>query len=365
MQSIRWYLLFGEVVEMKKNSIKKDIYNEPMENLENTIVNWGFKKFRAKQVNDWIYKGINSFDEMINISKDVRAKLQEEYDLNAIRIEKKFLSKDGTIKYLLRLQDNCLIEAVLMKYSHGNTICISTQVGCRMNCSFCASGIDGLERNLTRGEMVGQIIKISKAEDVKISNIVLMGAGEPLDNYKEVVKFIDGLNDKNGLFISQRNLTLSTCGMAHKIKELADKEYGITLAISFHNPFDRERTLTMPVNKSYPINELIEAIDYYISKTSRRVTIEYALIEGLNDSEDYAKRLGELFRGKLVHINLIPVNPVKTKDFKPTKNKEMAKFRKILLERYKIETTIRRELGSDINAACGQLKRSYVAEENK
>jgi len=328
--------------------------------IKDIIESVGEKKFRAKQLYQWINKAVVSYDEMGNIPKGLKDKLAANYVVNNMTIAERLESKiDGTRKYLMELNDGNIIECVLMRYKHGNSICISTQVGCRMGCSFCASTIGGVERNLTSGEMLGQILAVSRDIDDRISNIVLMGSGEPLDNYKEVVKFLRMVNAEAGLNIGMRNITLSTCGLVKEIEMLMNENIQITLAVSLHAVDNDKRDALIPVNKKYPIQMLMKACQDYIDKTGRRITFEFSLINGVNDDLETAKRLGKMLKGMLCHVNLIPVNPVKERDFKGTDQKQAERFRDAV-KKFGIEATIRRELGRDINAACGQLRRDYV-----
>lgn len=333
-----------------------------LDELENEIVNLGEKKFRAKQVNDWIRKGVRDFDQMKNISKGLRELLEDNFILNNMSVVKSQKSKDGTIKYLMKLHDNHVIESVLMKYKHGNTLCVSTQVGCRMGCSFCASTIGGKARDLSAGEILGQIYEAQNDTGEKVSNIVLMGSGEPLDNYDEVLKFIRLVNDKNNLNISMRNITLSTCGIVPEIRRLMKEKLQITLAISLHAVDNGKRDSLIPINRKYPIEELLEVCKEYVKETGRRISFEYSLIEGENDSVGEAEKLASLLRGMLCHVNLIPINPVREKKYKASKSQSVNRFRDTL-KRRGIEATVRRELGQDIDAACGQLRKSYLDEE--
>ncbi|BEP28105.1 dual-specificity RNA methyltransferase RlmN [Helicovermis profundi] len=342
----------------------KDIRSYEISDLEEFLINNNEKKFRAKQLFEWIQKGVENFDDMTNISKELRLKLKEKFILNNAKSLKVLSSEnDGTKKYLFKLNDGNIIESVLMRYKHGNTVCVSTQIGCKMGCTFCASTIGGMVRNLTAGEIIGQIFAIQNDIKERVSNIVLMGSGEPLDNYDEVIKFLRLVNHPKGLNIGMRSITLSTSGIAPKIKKLADLNLQLTLAISLHAPNDDLRSSTMPINNKYPIKELIEACKYYIDTTGRRVTFEYALIENVNDNDLTAQELGKLLKGMLCHVNLIPINAVKERGFKPTQNKNIVNFKKTL-EKYGITVTIRRELGSDINAACGQLRKGFIEELN-
>jgi len=321
------------------------------------------KEFRAKQVFDWIYKEVWNFDDMKNIPKSTLHKLSEEFYIGIPEILESYKSKkEDTRKYLFLLKDDNIIEAVVMKYKHGNSICVSTQIGCKMGCKFCASTLGGVVRNLTSGEILGQIIRAQKDIGERISNVVLMGSGEPLDNFDNVLKFLYNVNAEYGLNIGQRHITLSTCGIVPKIKELADLNMQITLAISLHAPNDEVRKQTMPIAKAYSIRELLDACNYYISKTNRRITFEYALVKGFNDSKENAEELSRTLKGILCHVNLIPINEIEESSLKKSNTEDVDKFKEILIKNG-IETTIRREMGLDINAACGQLRRSYLEKK--
>lgn len=320
----------------------------------------GESAFRGKQILSWIYKGVMDFKDMKNIPKSLIKKLEENFTIIMPEIIEVYKSElDGTEKFLLGFSDGNLIESVLMRYKHGNSICISTQVGCRMGCKFCASTIEGRVRNLTTGEILSEVIAVQNYIGERISNIVLMGSGEPLDNYDNVIKFLEVVSADYGLNIGQRHITLSTCGIVPKIYELADKELSITLAISLHAFSDDKRKEIMPIANKYAISELLEACKYYLNKTNRRITFEYALVKGVNDGVEDAKVLGKLLRGMLCHVNLIPVNEIKENTFKRSSKKAIDDFSEIL-KNQGIEVTTRREMGSDINAACGQLRRSYI-----
>lgn len=330
-------------------------------------------RYRAEQIFAWM-NDYKTYDEMTNLPKDLRNKLATIYDENCVKIEQEFISKDGTKKYLLSMPDGNIVECVLMNYKYGNTICISTQVGCRMNCAFCATGIDGLVRNLTPGEMLCEVLAINKhiggtKADRKITNIVLMGCGEPLDNYDNVVKFIKLISAKEGLNLSQRNISLSTCGLADKIKKLADEDLGITLTISLHASTDEDRKKIMPVAKAYSLKELFFAIKYYFEKTKRRVVFEYIELD-INTNTDDAERLKELCKGISYHFNLIPINTTprsvaECPALKPPTKQKQAQFWEDL-KKNGISATTRRTLGSDIAGACGQLRRSSKQKgENK
>ncbi len=325
----------------------------------------GEKKFRALQIFQWIHKGVKSFEEMSNLSKNLRQKLSEKAYINQVGIEGKFVSKiDGTTKYLFLLEDGHIIEGVVMSYKHGNTACISSQVGCAMGCSFCASSVKGLERNLKAGEMIAQIHTMEEDFGERISNIVIMGSGEPLHNYKEVINFLRIVNDEDGLNIGNRHITLSTCGLVPEIKDLADLRIPINLAISLHAPNDEIRRKMMPIANKYKIDELIQVCRYYLQQTNRRITFEYALIRDVNDGEDEAYQLSRLLKGLLCHVNLIPVNEVDERSFKKSQHNQIKIFEGIL-KKHGIEVTIRREMGADINAACGQLRNRHLQEKDR
>lgn len=321
----------------------------------------GEKKFRAKQVYEWLHqKQVQSFVEMTNLSKGLQKKLEEQAGLTVLEpVEVQVSKLDGTRKYLFRLEDGNVIESVLMKYKHGNSVCISSQVGCRMGCRFCASTLDGLVRGLTPGEMLEQIYRIGQDIGERISNVVVMGTGEPLDNYENLIKFIEMLTDENGLHISQRNLTVSTCGIVPKMRELADRKLQITLALSLHASNQEKRKKLMPVANKYEISEVLDACRYYFEQTGRRITFEYSLVGGVNDTEEDAKELSGLIRGMNCHVNLIPVNPVKERDYVQSNQQVILNF-KNKLEKNGINVTIRREMGRDIDGACGQLRKRYM-----
>ncbi|MDD4504085.1 MAG: 23S rRNA (adenine(2503)-C(2))-methyltransferase RlmN [Clostridiaceae bacterium] len=316
-------------------------------------------KFRAGQIFEWIYKDTASFEEMTNLPKSLIELLERDFYIGRARIAAMQHSKiDNTRKYLLCFEDGNAVECVLMDYSYGKTICISTQIGCRMSCEFCASTIGGLVRSMTSGEMLEEVMSVSRDIGERIGNIVLMGTGEPFDNYDQVLKFIKVINHSKGLNIGQRHITLSTSGIVPRIYDFAEENLQCTLAISLHAADDEERSKIMPVNRKYNIEKLMEACKYYIKITNKRVTFEYALIKSVNDSIKDAHKLGMLLRGMLCHVNLIPVNMVEGKDFVKA-SKDSINFFKNALEGFGIETTIRRELGSEIDAACGQLRQKY------
>ncbi len=345
---------------------KKDIKSYNLTELKKEIESINEKPFRAKQIYQWLHiEKVTSFDAMTNISKDLRRKLSEKYYIPEIKKVDVLISKiDGTRKYLFEIEGGSIIESVLMRYHHGNSVCISTQSGCRMGCKFCASTLNGLERNLKPSELLGQIYEIEKDIDEKVSNIVLMGSGEPLDNFDNVVKFLQLITDENGANISQRNITLSTCGLVPKINQLADMHLQITLALSLHASNNETRKKLMPIAYKYTIDEIIDACKNYFKKTGRRITFEYSLVAGQNDSKQEADELSNLIKGINCHVNLIPVNPIKERDFvQPTK--EAAKQFKSRLEKNRINVTIRREMGRDINGACGQLRNNAMKKRKE
>lgn len=347
---------------MEKHNLV-DIKSMDYDSLCAYIIELGEKKFRAEQIYKWLHeKLVTDFDMMTNMPKGFLEKLKEQCYIASFNIVQVLESQiDGTRKYLFELADHNVIESVFMKYKHGNSVCISTQVGCRMGCKFCASTLDGMERNLTASEMLEQIYAITRHTGERISNVVLMGSGEPLDNFENVLKFLDLISSEKGLNISQRNLTLSTCGLVPNIYKLADMKYQITLAISLHASDDETRKELMPIAKRYSIEEILDSCRYYFEKTGRRLTFEYSLVADVNDTVNGAMKLGELLKDINCHVNLIPVNPIKERDFKQSQKDNIEKF-KNKLERYGINVTIRREMGRDINGACGQLRKSYNEE---
>ena len=342
----------------------KDLKSLNLEQLTEELLSIGEKKFRAKQVYSWIHeKMVDSFDEMTNLSKDLREKLKENYTLNSLDAVAVQTSKiDGTQKYLFRLQDGHVVESVLMRYHHGNSVCISSQVGCLMGCRFCASTIGGKVRDLAPSEMLGQIYKIQKLSQERVHNVVVMGTGEPLDNYENLVQFIKMLTDENGLNISQRNLTVSTCGIVPKIRQLAEEKFQMTLALSLHATTQEKRKQLMPIANKYDLKEVLDACRYYYEQTGRRITFEYSLVGGVNDTKQDAEELTKLIGKFPCHVNLIPVNPIKERDFVQPNKQECQAFRN-KLEKNGINVTIRREMGRDIDGACGQLRKSYLDQE--
>ena len=340
---------------------KMDIKSMNLAELKAYMEGLGEKGFRAKQIYEWLHKKqVSSFEEMSNISKSLIEKLKEDCYLVDLKKEAVQVSKiDGTRKYLFLLSDGNVIESVLMKYKHGNSVCISSQVGCRMGCRFCASTLDGLVRGLTPSEMIDQIYQIGKDVGERISNVVVMGTGEPMDNYDALVRFIRMLSNEKGLNISQRNITVSTCGIVPGMYKLAEENLQITLALSLHASSQEKREELMPIAKKYHLEEVLEACRNYFEKTGRRITFEYSLVGGKNDSQEDALRLAQLVKGLNCHINLIPVNPIKERDFVRSDMKVILNF-KNKLEKYQINVTIRREMGQDIDGACGQLRKSYI-----
>ena len=338
-----------------------NILDYSLDEIKILIEDLGEKGFRAKQIYEWIYKKhIFDFKEMKNIPKSLQSKLNENFYIGIPKIIDCYESKiDETKKMLLLLEDKNIIESVIMKYKHGNSICVSTQVGCRMGCKFCASTLDGRVRNLTTGEILGQILVAEKMLEDRISNVVLMGSGEPLDNYENVSKFLKLVTSPENLNIGQRHITLSTCGIVPKIYEFADLDMQITLAISLHAVNDEKRREIMPIANKYSIEEILEACKYYINKTKRRVTFEYSLVKNVNDTKEEAIALSKLVKGLLCHVNLIPVNEIKEREFKKSNEDSIKEFCETL-KKNGIEATIRREMGADINAACGQLRKSYI-----
>ena len=343
--------------------MKKDTRAYGYDRLKDEMEALGEKPFRAKQVYEWLHvKLADDFDEMTNLSKALREKLKEEYVILPVKMLERQISQiDGTNKFLFQLYDGNVVESVLMRYKHGNSVCISSQVGCKMGCRFCASTLDGLERNLTPSEMLRQIYQIQKISGERVSNIVVMGTGEPLDNYDNFVKFIHMISDEYGLNISQRNITASTCGIVPNIRRLADEKLQITLALSLHGSTQEKRKTLMPVANKYELSEVLEACDYYFEKTGRRITFEYSLVHGVNDTEEDARELIHILGPRNCHLNLIPVNPIKERNYQKPDKKSAGNF-KNKLEKSGINVTIRREMGSDIDGACGQLRRKTMQE---
>lgn len=344
---------------------KIDIKSMNLAELTEFVASIGEKAFRAKQLYQWLHvKQVYAFDDMTNLSKAFREKLDEVSFITDLKQEQVQISQiDGTRKYLFLLEDGNVIESVLMRYKHGNSVCISSQVGCRMGCRFCASTLDGLVRGLRPSEMIDQIYKIGQDIGERISNVVVMGTGEPMDNYDNLLKFITLLTDENGLNISQRNLTVSTCGIVPRMQQLADEKLSITLALSLHASNQKKRLELMPVANKYDIHDVIDACKYYFDQTGRRVTFEYSLVGGVNDTDEDARELSQLIHGMNCHVNLIPVNPIKERDYVQSNAAVIAAF-KNKLEKNGINVTVRREMGRDIDGACGQLRKRYI-NENK
>lgn len=336
-----------------------------LDELTEFVTENGFPKFRAKQIYGWLYKNVTDFDNMRNIPADLKAFLKSSSYISVANIEKKLVSRyDKTVKYLFSFNDGECVESVVMSYKHGYSICISTQVGCKMGCTFCATGKSGFSRSLEPSEMLGQIESAQRDLNIRISNIVLMGMGEPLDNFDNVVKFLRLVSSDNGLNIGMRHITLSTCGIVPKIYELAKLHLGITLSVSLHAPNDEIRQRTMPIARKYSIEELLKACSDYFKTTGRRVTFEYSMISGVNDSDENARELAKRLEGTQSHVNLIPVNTVEGTGYLKSNIKRQQAFINILAAK-NIGATVRRTLGSDINASCGQLKRKHIEEGGK
>ncbi|MDQ2087155.1 23S rRNA (adenine(2503)-C(2))-methyltransferase RlmN [Herbivorax sp. ANBcel31] len=337
---------------------KVDLLNMEINELQDFLVDLGEKKFRARQIFEWLNKGVKDIDDMTNLSKVLREKLKFKAYINNFEVVKKLISQvDGTRKYIFKLYDRDVIESVLMNYSHGFSVCISSQVGCRMGCSFCASTGAGFNRNLSASEMLDQVLTIGSDIKKRIGNVVIMGIGEPLDNYDNLIKFLRLINHKDGLNIGLRHIAISTCGLVPEILRFSKENMPVTLSISLHAPDDETRGKIMPINNKYPLDKLIEACKIYTMTTSRRITFEYSLIDGVNDSLEHAKKLALLIKGMLCHVNLIPVNTVSSTDYKKSSREKIQMFRNVV-QRHGIEVTVRRELGSEIDAACGQLRRN-------
>ena len=338
-----------------------DIKSQDLSELKKTVESLSEKPFRAKQIYEWLHKKqADSFQEMTNLSVSLREKLERNCQIVSLKVLEVQTSKlDGTQKYLFALPDGNVVESVLMKYHHGNSVCISSQVGCKMGCRFCASTIGGWTRNLLPSEMLDQVYKIQKLSKERVSNVVVMGTGEPLDNYDNLLRFIRMLSDEKGLHISQRNITVSTCGIVPKMYDLAQEDLQITLAISLHASNQQKREQLMPIARKYSLEELMKACRNYFEKTGRRLTFEYSLVGGENDSQEDAEELARLIKGLNCHVNLIPVNPIKERSYVQSDKKVIANFQN-KLEKYQINVNIRREMGRDIDGACGQLRKSYI-----
>lgn len=335
-----------------------DLKSMTIPEIEDYLAQIGEPKFRAKQIFVWLNKGVTSFSEMTNLSKSLRETLQQQCTLTALRVERKQISQlDGTIKYLWRLEDDNCVETVLMRYKHGNTVCVSSEIGCAMGCAFCASTIGGLVRRLTPAEILSQVIFTQKDSGLPISNIVLMGIGEPLDNFEHVMRFLELVNHPDGMNIGMRHISLSTCGLVSQIDRLADLQLQLTLSVSLHAPDDETRSKIMPVNRATGVQTLMNSCHSYFRKTGRRISFEYAMIDGVNDSDQQADQLAALLKGMPSHVNLIPLNNVRESKLKPSKR--VAAFQK-RLESHGVTATVRRKLGGDIDASCGQLRRKTL-----
>ncbi|BCU52106.1 23S rRNA (adenine2503-C2)-methyltransferase [Staphylococcus auricularis] len=338
---------------------KQSIYSLKFEELQSWLIEQGQPKFRAKQIFEWLYdKRVDHFDEMTNLSKDLRALLKENFAITTLSVVVKQESKDGTIKFLFELQDGYTIETVLMRHEYGNSVCVTTQVGCRIGCTFCASSIGGLKRNLEAGEIVAQVLTVQKAldkTDERVSQIVIMGIGEPFENYDEMMDFLYIVNHDHGLNIGARHITVSTSGIIPRIYDFAEEDIQINFAVSLHAAKDEIRSRLMPINRAYNVDKLIEAIHYYQQQTNRRVTFEYGLFGGVNDQVEHARDLAHLIKDLNCHVNLIPVNHVPERNYVKTPKDDIFKFEKEL-KRLGVNVTIRREQGADIDAACGQLR---------
>ena len=341
-----------------------DLKSMTLEELTAALKELGEPAFRGKQVFTWLHRGVSSYDEMTNLSKPLREKLSKAYPLTVPKVARKQVSKlDGTIKYLWELADGNCVESVLMQYHHGNTVCISSQVGCRMGCAFCASTLGGLVRRLEPEEMLDEVLFTQIDSGLPISHIVLMGIGEPLDNFDNVLRFLELVNHPEGMNISMRHISLSTCGLVPKIDALAERKLQISLAISLHGPNNELRSKVMPVNKAYPIEELLDACRRYYDATGRRIHFEYAMIDGVNDTPECAGELLRRLKGLGAHVNLIPLNHVEESPLKPSSKEAVARFQKIL-EDGGVTATVRRTLGGDIDASCGQLRRKFQKENH-
>ncbi|GAA0401759.1 23S rRNA (adenine(2503)-C(2))-methyltransferase RlmN [Paenibacillus motobuensis] len=343
--------------------MKPFIYDMSLEELQEWAVQQGESSFRGAQIFDWLYvKRVNSFDEMTNLSKTLRQKLDEQFSFVTLNEITKFESKDGTVKFLFGLHDDHAIETVIMKHNYGNSVCVTTQVGCKVGCTFCASTLGGLKRNLNPGEIVAQVVQAQKILDTRgerVSSIVIMGTGEPFENYDATMKFLRIMIHEKGLNIGQRHITVSTSGIVPNIYKFADEDTQINLAISIHAPNDALRSKLMPVNRRFPFDDVIEALRYYIAKTGRRVSFEYALIGGVNDQVEHAEELAEVLKDMLCHVNLIPVNHVPERKYVRTSRNDIFQFQRTLADKG-INVTIRREQGHDIAAACGQLRAKHM-----
>lgn len=351
-----------------ENKQATSIYSLSFHELKNWLKENGEKTFRATQIFEWLYqKRVTQFAEMSNLSKELRERLANAFQITTLKLDTKQTSSDGTIKFLFELSDGYSIETVIMRHNYGNSVCVTTQVGCRIGCTFCASTLGGLKRNLHSGEIVAQVVEAQRAldeENERVSSVVVMGIGEPFDNYDELISFLKTINHEKGLNIGARHITVSTSGIVPSIYKFADEEMQINFAISLHAPTTELRSKLMPINRAYPLEKLMEAVRYYIEKTNRRVTFEYGLFGGVNDSDEHAEMLADLINGVKCHVNLIPVNTVHERDYVRTPKEQIKKFAEILKKRG-VNVTIRREQGHDIDAACGQLRAKERKEETR
>lgn len=366
-------MIISDLKNYKKSKWLKDfekmsIYSLRIDQLENYLLSINEKKFRAKQIFDWLYKKrVSSFSEMLNIPKQLQNKLDEEFQITPLKTLIKQKSNDGTMKFLFELQDKFTIESVLMRNKYGNSLCVTTQVGCRIGCTFCASTLGGLKRNLEAGEIVAQVLKVQKEldeENSRVSSIVIMGIGEPFENYDEMMDFIRIINSKESFNIGARHITVSTSGIVPKIYDFAKENIQINFAVSLHAPTNELRSKIMPVNRAYNIDKLMEALKYYQKETNRRITFEYGLMGMVNDQKEHAEKLSEIIKDINCHVNLIPINYVPERNYVRTVKKDIFNFEKIL-KKNKINVTIRRTQGDDIDAACGQLRAKARKEEVK
>ncbi|MEB6196293.1 dual-specificity RNA methyltransferase RlmN [Mammaliicoccus sciuri] len=360
-------------IQKKRNKFmpnfeRPSIYSLQLGEIEDWLIDQSEPKFRAKQIFDWLYvKRVDAFSEMTNLSKELREKLVQSFEITTLEVAVKQESKDGTIKFLFELQDGYTIETVLMRHEYGNSVCVTTQVGCRIGCTFCASSIGGLKRNLEAGEIVAQVLTVQKALDAtdeRVSQVVIMGIGEPFENYDEMMGFLKIINHDKGLNIGARHITVSTSGIVPKIYDFADESLQINFALSLHAADNETRSRLMPINRAYDLDKLMEAIEYYVNKTNRRITFEYGLFGGVNDQVHHAKALAKLIKHLNCHVNLIPVNHVPERDYVKTSKEDIFKFEKEL-KRNGINATIRRNQGADIDAACGQLRAKERKEETR
>ena len=358
----------ANIKKKEEVTYKPSIYSLQLHELEEWLVNNGEKKFRTKQIFEWLYKKrVTSFEDMSNLSKELRQKLEEHFTLTTLKTIVQQTSSDGTMKFLFELHDGYSIETVLMKHEYGNSVCVTTQVGCRIGCTFCASTLGGLKRNLEAGEIVAQVVKVQQAVDEmqeRVSHVVIMGIGEPFDNYDEMLSFLKIINHDEALNIGARHITVSTSGIIPKIYKFADENMQINFAISLHAPNTEIRSRLMPINKAYKLPDLMEAVHYYIEKTGRRVSFEYGLFGGVNDQVEHAEELAKLVKGIKCHINLIPVNYVPERDYVRTPKEQINLFEKTL-KNLGVNVTVRREQGHDIDAACGQLRAKERKEETR